>query len=128
MKKGLFSLYLIALILEILPLGAVCVFADDGVDIRKTFSYFDLVPFGYANFAPFIVGLMTVALVTMSVVFLLKNNKWLKNAILIVTIIAFALSLAPLLYGIKCFSIVGGLISACFMIAFIFIALEAKKQ
>ena len=55
MKKR--ALYLIlpivTLVLECLPFGAVCNFAlDQGETVRKTFSYFDPVPFGYANFAP----------------------------------------------------------------------------
>ena len=50
----------VALILEILPYGAVCNFANpDGEPWRYTYSYFDLTPFGYANFAPFIVALLT---------------------------------------------------------------------
>ena len=65
MKKKMIMLCIITatLILEILPYGAVCNFANtDGGPWRQTFSYFSLVPFGYANFAPFIVALLTCAL------------------------------------------------------------------
>lgn len=45
------------IVLEILPFGAVCNFAKapeaGGGVYRKTFSYFDLTPFGYANFGRF---------------------------------------------------------------------------
>ena len=116
MKKKLFMLCttLIALVLEILPYGAVCNFAlDEGESLRQTFSYFDLTPFGYANFAPFIVALLTCALTVMIVVSIV-SKKPMRTPILTVSAIATVLSLAPLLYGISFFSIVG---------AFIFIAL-----
>ena len=102
MKKKLIMLCttLIALVLEILPYGAVCNFAlDEGESLRQTFSYFDLTPFGYANFAPFIVALLTCALTVMIVVSLV-SNKPIRTPILTVSVIATVLSLAPLLYGV----------------------------
>ena len=40
----------ITIVLEILPYGAVCNFANpEGEVLRETFSNFDLTPFGYAN-------------------------------------------------------------------------------
>ena len=65
MKKRFQYLLLpiITLILEILPYGAVCNFAPSPTErIRKTFSYFDLIPFGYANFAPFLTAIITCAI------------------------------------------------------------------
>ena len=116
MKKKLIILCttLVALVLEILPYGAVCNFWNpEGEPWRYTYSYFDLTPFGYANFAPFIVALLTCALAVMIVVSLV-SNKTMRSPILAVSAIATVLSLAPLLYGISFFSIVG---------AFIFVAL-----
>ena len=116
MKKKLIILCttLIALVLEILPYGAVCNFANpEGEAWRRTYSYFDLTPFGYANFAPFIVALLTCVLIILIVVSLV-GKKEMKAPILAVSAIATVLSLAPLLYGIRFFSVVG---------AFIFVAL-----
>ncbi len=113
MKKNLFVLCtaIIALILEILPYGAVCNFANpEGKAWRHTYSYFDLTPFGYANFAPFIVALLTCALIVMIVVSIVIK-KPMKKPILTVSVIAVVLSLAPLLYGIRHFSLVGAFIS-----------------
>ena len=113
MKKKLIILCttLIALVLEILPYGAVCNFANpDGEPWRYTYSYFDLTPFGYANFAPFIVALLTCGLIILIVVSLL-SKKQMRTSILAVSAIATVLSLAPLLYGISFFSIVGAFIS-----------------
>lgn len=113
MKKKLIMLCttLIALVLEILPYGAVCNFAlDEGESLRQTFSYFDLTPFGYANFTPFIVALLTCTLTVMIVVSLV-SKKPMRTPILTVSAIATVLSLSPLLYGISFFSIVGAFIS-----------------
>ena len=113
MKKKFIMLCttLIALVLEILPYGAVCNFANpEGEPWRRTYSYFDLTPFGYANFAPFIVALLTCVLIILIVVSLVSKKK-MKAPILAVSAIATVLSLAPLLYGIRFFSVVGAFIT-----------------
>ena len=118
MKKKLIMLCttLIALVLEILPYGAVCNFANpEGEPWRRTYSYFDLTPFGYANFAPFIVALLTCVLIILIVVSLV-GKKEMKAPIFAVSAIATVLSLAPLLYGIRFFSVVGALISVALAI------------
>ena len=55
---------IVTLILEALPYGAVLNFirpAEDGTkgNFRELYSYFDLTPFGWANFAPFITAIIT---------------------------------------------------------------------
>lgn len=118
MKKKLIMLCttLIALVLEILPYGAVCNFANpEGEPWRRTYSYFDLTPFGYANFAPFIVALLTCALIVLRVVSLVAKKE-MKAPILAVSAIATVLSLAPLLYGIRFFSVVGAFITVALAI------------
>ena len=65
MKKRFLYLILpiITLILEALPYGAVCIFASSPTEKhRETFSYFDLTPFGYANFAPLFTAIITCSL------------------------------------------------------------------
>ena len=114
MKKR--ALYLIlpvvTLVLECLPLGAVCNFAlDRGETVRKTFSYFDPVPFGYANFAPLLTAALTSALLVILAFFAVTGQgKWAASAKTLCTI-ATVLSLGPLLYGISYFSLVGALIT-----------------
>lgn len=130
MKKKLIMLCttLIALVLEILPYGAVCNFAlDEGESLRQTFSYFDLTPFGYANFAPFIVALLTCALTVMIVVSLV-SNKPMRTPILAVSAIATVLSLAPLLYGISFFSIVGAFISVALLLITVVAFIKGKAE
>ena len=128
MKKKLIMLFttLIALVLEILPYGAVCNFANpEGEPWRRTYSYFDLTPFGYANFAPFIVALLTCVLIILIVVSLVGKKK-MKAPILAVSAIATVLSLAPLLYGIRFFSVVGALISVALAITTVIAFIKEK--
>jgi hypothetical protein len=65
MKKIRFSLPvcpLAAVILELLPYGVVLRFGQpDGEPIRQTFSYFSLIPYGYAAFSPLITAVMSMA-------------------------------------------------------------------
>ena len=100
----------VILVLELLPYGAVLHFGNpEGEPFRETFSYFDLTPYGYANFGPFITALQTCSLLVMSVVDLFLNNRRLKNALRIVAFVALVASLGPLL--VNCYSIIGGAIS-----------------
>ncbi len=115
MKKRLLYLVLpiITLILEILPYGAVCNFANpEGKPWRKTFSYFDLTPFGYANFAPFLTAIITCAVLVLLAVYLLTDKQRLISTAKLLLGVSVVLSLCPLLYGINFFSIVGAMITA----------------
>ena len=126
MKKSLIMLCtsITALVLEALPYGAVCNFANpEGEPWRRTYSYFDLTPFGYANFAPFIVALLTCAVAVM-IVLSLVIKKPMRTPILAISAIAALLSLAPLLFGISYFSLVG----ACITVALLITALLAFFQ
>ena len=130
MKKKLTILFttLVALVLEILPYGAVLNFANpEGESWRRTFSYFDLTPFGYANFSPFIVALLTCALLILTVVSMF-TQKPLRKPIIAVSVIAAVLSFAPLLMGIKYYSVVGALISATLAIIAVISFIKSKKQ
>ena len=62
-----------ALILEALPWGAVLNFArPDGEPIRETYSYFSMMPFGYANFWPLITAVLSCALMILALVTLAR--------------------------------------------------------
>lgn len=113
-KRALYLLLpVIALILEILPYGAVCNFANpEGEPWRRTFSYFDLTPFGYANFAPFLTALATCVVLVLLLVYVFADKPSVIKAAKGVLGVAAVLSLCPLLFGISNFSVVGALISA----------------
>jgi len=118
MKKiGIVLLPIAALILEALPFGAVCVFAPSPTErVRRTFSYFSLTPFGYANFAPFLTGLLTCVLLLLAVLILVKKSGKMMRALFAVSAAAALLSLAPLLFGVEFYSVCGGFITAALVL------------
>lgn len=103
---------LITLILEILPYGAVCVFASSPTErIRQTFSYFDLAPFGYANFTPLWTAVTTCFILLLLVIYCITGkNSFAKKARNLLWI-CILFSFGPLVFGIQFFSLVGLLIS-----------------
>ena len=108
-----------AVILELLPYGAVLNFANpDGEPWRKTFSYFSLTPFGYANFGPFITAFLTCVLLILSVICIFKYSKGLNTAIMNISGIATLVSLSPLLFGISYVSAVGVAIAVILLAIF----------
>ncbi len=108
-KKCLFiALPLVALILELLPYGVVLNFANpDGEPWRRTYSYFSMMPFGYANFGPLITAILTCVLLVLVVIYLFKPRKGLNTAILNVAGFATAASLLPLIFGFDYLTVIG---------------------
>lgn len=130
MKKRFLYLILpiITLILEILPYGAVCNFANpEGDPWRKTFSYFDLTPFGYANFAPLLTAILTCAILVMLFIYLFTGKQGIASATKVMVGIGMPLSLCPLLFGIHFFSVVGALITTSLVAQFVLMQLTIKK-
>ncbi|WMJ23734.1 hypothetical protein RBG61_03470 [Paludicola sp. MB14-C6] len=129
MRSSLIAM-LITVILEILPYGAVLNFAAaPNKTIRKTFSYFSLTPFFYASFTPLLTAILTVITIIMSVIILMKKTilPKLVNATFVCIIIAFLLSITPLIVvGLRCFSIVGMLISISLLVAATFLVVYKK--
>ncbi len=115
-----------ALILEILPYGAVCNFATPEKTIRKTYSYFDLLPFGYANFAPLITALLTCVLTALGILYLFCHKRSIGGALSVLSVFTFLVSLTPMLFGIRYFSVVGACISSVLAVAFV-LSLRAAK-
>jgi hypothetical protein len=129
MKRKLlyFILPIVALVLEILPYGAVCNFANpEGEPWRRTYSYFDLTPFGYANFAPLLTALTTCVVLVLLSVYLLTEKPRAISAAKALLCVGAVLSLCPLLYGVQFFSVVGALISASLIAELIFLWVAAK--
>lgn len=92
-----------ALILEILPVGVVMVFAA-GPDERITeiYSYFSLLPVGYANVTPMLTGILTVVIIVLGVIAAFKFDvaSKLKKAVFICSVLSFLFSIIPLfLFG-----------------------------
>lgn len=119
---------LVTLVLEILPYGAVCNFANpEGDPLRKTFSYFDLTPFGYANFAPLITAVITCIVFLLVVIYCITgNHKWASKARNILCVCA-VFSLGPLVLGVRFFSIVGALITMSLVAEWLLLHFAVKK-
>ena len=81
----------LTIVLELLPLGAVCIFATSPTErVKETFSYFSLTPFGYANFAPLITATLTVAIFLLSLLSL--KTKGVLKALFVLSIITVNIS------------------------------------
>ncbi|MDE6992591.1 MAG: hypothetical protein K2P42_18275 [Lachnospiraceae bacterium] len=126
MKKiRLLILPIITIILQILPCGAVLVFAPSPTErIRETFSYFNLTPFGYANFAPFITALLTCIILLLALISI-KLEK-MRKAVFWLSLAAAIISLLPLVFGIDYYSVVGGIITITLAIESVLAKISAK--
>lgn len=126
MKKiRLLILPIITIILQILPCGAVLVFAPSPTErIRETFSYFNLTPFGYANFAPFITALLTCIILLLALISI-KLEK-MRKAVFWLSLAAAIISLLPLVFGIDYYSVTGGIITITLAIESVLAKISAK--
>ncbi len=114
----------LTIVLEALPLGAVCTFAPSPTErVRETFSYFSL-PFGYANFTPLITAILTVVILLLSLISLKKDSVF--NALFVLSIITAIISLMPLMYGLNNYSLVGALITIALVTESIFVKTQQK--
>ena len=130
MKKRLLYLVLpiVTLILEILPYGAVCNFANpEGEPFRETFSYFDLTPFGYANFAPLITAVITCIVFLLIVIFCITGNPMWAHKARNILCVGAVFSLGPLVLGVRFFSIVGALITVSLVAELLVIQFTLRK-
>ena len=130
MKKRLLYVLLpiVTLILEILPYGAVCNFANpEGEPFRKTFSYFDLTPFGYANFAPLITAVITCIVFLLIVIFCITGNPMWAHKARNILCVGAVFSLGPLVLGVRFFSIVGALITVSLVAELLVIQFTLRK-
>ena len=128
-KISLVTLSIVAIILEILPYGVVMLWANpEGEPWRETCSYFDLLPFGCANFAPLITAILTCILAIICVAFLFYDVKILGKAIFGVSCTATVTSFLPLLLGIEYFSVIGALISAALLAIAVIMKTEQIKD
>ena len=130
MKKRFLYLVLpiITLILEVLPYGAVCIFASSPTDrIRETFSYFDLTPFGYANFAPLFTAIITCLVFILLLVYCVKGNVRFAIKAKNILYVAAVMSLGPLVFGLSFFSVVGALITTCLIAELLLLQFRIKQ-
>ena len=131
MKKRLLFLILpiITLILEILPYGAVCNFGNPDVDsIRVTYSYFNLLPFGYANVTPFITAILSCIILALLIIYAVTGKESLTLAARIILAISAVCSLGALMFGISYFTVVGALITISLICELVLLCFTTKPQ
>ena len=135
MKKRLPYLILpiITLLLEILPYGAVCNFARPATDgsighFRELYSYFDMIPFGYANFAPLITSFLSCFVLLLVVIYCITGKS--KLLLLVKNTLPFCIvtSLCPLILGFHFFSLVGALITISLLAELLLLHSFVRKQ
>lgn len=103
---------IVALILETLPYGAVLNFGDeDGETLRRTFSYFDPVSYGYANFGPLLTASVTLLLFVAASVDLFGRKTPPSTAVSVISAVGILFSVLPLTGGFKAYSAIGALIT-----------------
>lgn len=117
-----------SLVLEALPYGAVCRFATPEETYTETFSYFSLVPYGYANFGPFITAVTTCILFIFAIVLFTSVGRKVIGAARIISIISVASSFLPLMFGIDCYNFVSLAISLLMIAQFIVIIIISKRK
>jgi hypothetical protein len=109
---------LAALALELTPWGAVLRFAQpEGEPIRKTYSYFSLVPYGYANFFPLLTAILTCLLLFYFVIAFLTKKQKAENTCFYLAIVGAIFSFLPLLQGFGNYSLTGFGISVLLSLA-----------
>lgn len=119
---------IVTLILEILPYGAVCIFAPSPTDrVRETFSYFNPTPFGYANFAPLLTAVISCLIFVLLMIYCIRGN--VRTAIIArnISYAAVVMSLCPLVFGIAYFSLTGGLITLSLIAELLLLQITIKK-
>ena len=131
-QRGFLLLFpILAIIYEILPYGAVLNFPVENEDgtintVRCTFSYFDPIVFGYANFAPLITAILSCEILIIALFYFFMGKG--KMPLLVSAGIAVFVSLTPVIYGYDCFSALGVGISIMLAAEFAAALIIFKKE
>lgn len=128
-KIAMTVLSVLTVILEILPYGAVCVFSDGVTEYRETYSYFDLRPFGYANFSPLVTAVLSCVILVLCIILCFRKSKKLNKALATLSGLAAVISFVPFLMGLgfRFYGVCAVAITALLAIIFI-LALSVKKR
>lgn len=116
------------LILELLPYGAVLDFAHMSPELtlgyyEEHFSYFDPMVYGHGHFGPLITAVLTCMLAVITVIAVFFENRAVRIALRVVSVLTLLCSLTPMLTG--CYSPVGMAISALLLVTCI---ISLKKE
>ena len=100
MKKiSLILIPIIAIVLETLPSGVAMMFAASPSErVTETFSYFSLLPLGYANFVPLFVAIITCIILLLALISLKKIN--FVKYVFLLSLTGIIFSIMPIMAGI----------------------------
>ena len=121
---------LAAVILELLPYGVVLRFGQpDGEPIRQTFSYFSLIPYGYATFSPLITAVMSSMLLILALAAVIRPRAKRLRANGNLASSAAVLSIAPwVMRGSAYFTAIGGLVTLLLALHTVLIIVLLRKK
>lgn len=124
----LLAITILTLILELLPYGAVLEFAHMSPELtlgyyEEHFSYFDPIVYGYGVFGPLLTAVLTCLLAVVTVISVFLENRAVRIALRVVSVLTLLCSLTPMLTG--CYSPVGMAISALLLVTCI---ISLKKE
>ncbi|MBR2615484.1 MAG: hypothetical protein IKC69_02275 [Clostridia bacterium] len=103
-----------ALILELLPFGVILRFANpEGEPWRRSYSYFDLTPYGYGNVTPIMTGILTVLAVVYGILSLVSEKEKTENSAFLLTLAGAVFSVVPFFRGLTYLSPVGAGVTLC---------------
>ena len=116
------------LILELLPYGAVLEFAHMSPELtlgyyEEHFSYFDPMVYGHGHFGPLLTAVLTCMLAVITVIAVFFENRAVRIALRVVSVLTLLCSLTPMLTG--CYSPVGMVISVLLLVTCI---ISLKKE
>ena len=132
MKKIVNGLMLIAMfVLELLPKSLVLYFSSEdqngNIILKPTYtSYFDMLPFGYADFLPLIVGILTGVCIIMLIYSFFKPNKKVEGLVCYFEIAIVIMTLVRVILGMG-MTWMGYVIMALALLSSIMYIFDEKK-
>lgn len=132
MKKIINGLMLIAMfVLELLPNSLVLYFSSEdqngNIILKPTYtSYFDMLPFGYADFFPLIIGILTVVCIIMLIYSFFKPNKKVEGLVCYFEIAIVIMTLVRVILGMG-MTWMGYVIMALALLSSIIYIFDEKK-
>lgn len=122
----------VALVLEILPIGSVMVFAPSPDErVTRIYSYFSLLPVGYANVTPMLTGILTIVIIVMGIIAVFKFDKSskLRKVAFICSVISFLFSIIPLfLFGMVGMTVASYAVSGAILLSICLQAVANRKN
>lgn len=122
----------IALVLEVLPIGVVMVFATSPTkQTIEVYSYFSLLPVGYANFTPLLTGILTILIILLGAIALLRFDRAasIRKTIFVCSIISLLFSIVPLfLFGTVGMTVASYAVSCAILLSICLQAVANRKE